>query len=868
MPFTNNFGNLQPGLSRATPIWALSGLAVLACLLPFRAFGQQPVAPIAAVTGTLRGVVTAVSGEGHVFSAEGVEIKLVGTGTGNPIFTATSADDGSYKIENLPPGEYTLTTTAPGFKPVNLQVKIQAGLGTVTNLRLEIQEVHQEVEVHATAPVISAESAAPPAKLSAKQVLSAPVVEQKTQQELPLVPSVVRTPEGRTYIKGTSETAGMFVVDSGESVDPVTGDFIIDVPIDAVETLEVNKAPLLAEDGGFSGGLTRVRTKAPLGQWRVKLNNVNPKLRAEKGQIVGISQAEPRLYATGPLWPGKLNFSEAFTYELNKVNARGLAWPNNTTKIQGFDSYTTFQTFLSDRHILTGNVQVFPRRENFANINALIPEPASSDYGQKGFSGEATDHLRLASGVAFTSMLRYLKVDNNAHGQGPLSMLVTPNGFGGNYFNDWKRWSDQEEAEESVTLPQKHFHGRHNLKFGVEANHRAYDGTTFSRPVQILRADNSLAEQIDFAGGGSLSARQTEVTEYAQDHWIWSDQIALNLGLRATTQSIGEPLAPAPRLGLVYSPDKEGKTVFRAGAGLFYDRFPLLAADYLNNSTRTVTLFDTAGVPTQGPIPLVNQCARQTRGGLVPLAVCSDFTTTAYSPTWRVEVERQLTRQVRARVGYLYSPTFNVFVLNPPKFPLTSLGVPDFVVPALLLTDSGASRYRELEATAVYVPNEHARVSVTYLNSRARGDLDSLSELFVPFAQPVIRPYEFGNLPSDVPTRLTALGTFLLPWQVTLNPAVDIHSGFPYSNVDALQNYVGAPNSLRFPTFYSFDFSVYRNFSVPFHHGHKFRLGVFSVNTTNRRNPHEVFGNTSSPHFGNFTGLDKRIDGIIISFTD
>jgi len=835
-------------------------------LFPFVTPAQQPSPPGGLTGGTLRGVVTAVSGEGHVFSAEGVEIKLTGTGEGAPTFRATTGDEGAYKIENVPLGDYTLTTSAPGFKPASLKVSIQAGQATIVNLRLEIAEVHQEVEVHATAPVVTAESAAPPAKLTAKQVLTAPVAEQMTQQELPLVPSVVRTPEGRTYIKGTSETQGMFEVDSGEAVDPVTGAFIIDVPIDAVDSLEVNKAPFLAQDGGFSGGLTTVHTKAPLGQWRFKLNNVNPKLRAETGRIVGLSQVEPRLYATGPLWPGKLNFSEAFTYELNKVNARGLAWPNNTSKIQGFNSYTSFQSILSDRHILTGTVQLFPRRQNFANINALIPQPASEDYGQKGFSTSASDHFNLASGVAFTTMFRFLKVDNNAHSQGPLSMLVTPNGFGGNYFNDWTRSGDQVEAGEAVTLPQKHWRGRHNLKFGVDANYRSYNGTDVSRPVQILRADNSLGEQIDFTGGAPLRVRETEVAGYAQDHWIWSDRIALNMGLRATSQSVGQPLAPAPRLGLVFSPDKEGMTIIRAGAGLFFDRFPLLAADFLDNPTRTVSLFDAGGNMLGSPTPLPNRCARRTRGGIVMLSSCMDFTTTAYSTTWRVEIERQLTKQLRARVGYLSSPTFNNFVVNPTTVATPAVG--PGTLPILLLTDSGASRYHELEATAVYIPGERARISVTYLRSQSQGDLNSLSELFVPFAQPIIRPNVFANLPSDVPNRLTALGTFGLPWQVSLNPAMDIHSGFPYSNVDVLQNYVGAPDSFRFPTYFSFDFSVYRDFSVPFHKGHKFRFGVFSVNTTGRRNPHEVFSNTSSPHFGNFTGLDKRIDGIIISFSE
>ena len=865
MPFPNPLGLPQQVFRNSTGSRCLGFLALLTWFLfPFGASAQQPAHPGGLPGGTLRGVVTAVSGEGHVFSAEGVEIKLAGAGA--PTSRATTSDDGAYKVENVPPGDYTLTTSAPGFKPASLKVTIQAGHATIVNLRLEIAGIRQEVEVHATAPVVTAESTAPPAKLTAKQVMTAPVAEQKTQEELPLVPSVVRTPEGRTYIKGASETQGMFEVDSGEAVDPATGAFIIDVPIDAVETLEVNKAPFLVEDGGFSGGLTSVHTKAPLEEWHIKLNNLNPKIRAENGGIVGLSQMEPRLYTTGPVWPGKLNFSEAFTYELNKQNARGLAWPQNTTKTQGFNSYTTFQSLLSDRHILNGNVQLFPRRQNFANINALIPQPASEDYGQKGFSASASDHFNLASGVAFATQFRFLKVDNNAHSQGPLSMLVTPNGFGGNYFDDWTRSSHQVEAGEAVTLPQKHWHGRHNLKFGTEVNHRSYTGAVVSRPVQILRADNSLAEQIDFTGGGPLQAHETDVSGYAQDHWVWSDRIALNMGLRTTSQSLGQPLAPAPRLGLVFSPDKEGKTIFRAGAGVFYDRFPLLAADFLDNPTRTVSFFDAAGSSLGPPTPLPNRCARRVRGGIEMLSSCADFTTTAYNTTWRLEAERQLTKQVRARVGYLSSSTFNVFVVSPTT--VATAGVGPGTLPVLLLTDSGASRYDELEATAVYIPNERARISVTYLHSQARGDLNSLSELFVPFAQPIIHPNVFANLPSDVPNRLTALGTFGLPWQVSLNPAVDVHTGFPYSNVDVLQNYAGAPDSLRFPTYFSFDFSVYRDFSVPFHKGHKFRFGVFSVNTTGRRNPHEVFSNTSSPHFGNFTGLDKRIDGIIISFTE
>ena len=798
----------------------------------------------------------AVSSEGHVFPVQGASIQVAGTGANAPNFIANTSENGAYKIENLPQGEYTLTASAPGFKSTSMKLTIQAGQATVENIRLGIEVLRQQIEVRATAPVTTVGNVAPPAKLSAQQVETVPVAEQKTQQELPLIAGVIRTPEGRTYIKGLDESAGMFKIDRAEAVDPVTGAFIIDLPVLAIDSLEVNEAPFLAKDGGFVGGLTTVSTKAPMDKWHFRLGNIGPHIFAEEGHLVGVRVWEPQLYVSGPLWARKLNFAEAITYELNRNNVRGLPWPNNVTTTTGLNSYTSLQALLSDRHILTGHVQFFPHRQANANIDALIPKPASENYGQRGFSVSGSDRLMLASGVTFTSMFHFLTVHNYSHAQGQLDMLVTPIGFGGNYFNDWYRSSNQEEAGEAVELPQKHWYGRQNLSFGVEANRRSYNGTNLSRPIQVLGADNSVVENIGFTGGGPLTASAGEVSGYVSNHWILNDHLALNLGFRATTQTLGRAIAPAPRISLVFTPDKQGKTVVRAGAGVFYGRFPLLAADFASNPDRVVTLIGANGLPTLPPATLPNRCAEKTGSGLQMLSSCSDFNTTPYGTTWRVEVERQITRQVRGRIGYLSSPTFDIFVTDP----IASAGSGG---PVMLLKNTGSARYHQFEATVVYTRNEHTRISATYLHSQSRGDLNTLSELFGTFWQPIIRPNVFANLPSDVPDRFTALGAIGLPWNMTLTPSLDIHSGFPYSNVNALQNYVGAPNSLRFPTFFTFDFSVYREFHPPIFKRRKVRLGVFSLNTTNRRNPTAVYSNTASPYFGNFTGPGKRINGVV-----
>jgi hypothetical protein len=849
MPSSRRFSRLDPTLWRGPSLRKSFALLVLTWLVTVLAASAQNQAP-----GTLQGVVTVTGSEGNVLPAQRVALHVAGTRPGAFSFTATTSDTGAYTIEHIPPGRYVLTASAPGFNAKTIKLSVQAGQTTLEDIRLQIAVLRQRVEVHATVPLTAASHISPPAKLTANQVVTVPVPEQKTQAMLPLLPGVIRTPEGETYIEGMNESSGMFKIDQAETVDPVTGAFIVDLPVDAIDTLQVDEAPFLASEGGFVGALTTASTKAPLPAWHFNLGDMFPHVFAERGQLVGAKVFEPRVYITGPLLAGKLNFSEAFAYDLNRDNVRGLPWPNNVTTTTGVNSYTTLQALFSDRHALTGHLQFFPLRQANANIDALIPKPASENYGQRGYSIAGTDRFSEPSGIAFTTMFHFLGVHNYSRAQGRLDMLVTPIGFGGDYFNDWTRSSSEEETAESIFLPQGHWFGSHNLTFGAYANYRAYHGTNISRPIQILAGDNSVVESIGFTGGNLLRASAGEFSGFGSDRWSLNSRLALNLGFRGTTQSEGRSFAPAPRIGLIFTPDKQGKTIVRAGVGLFYERFPLLAADFASNPDRVVTLFGANGLPALARATFINRCAETAGLGLEMLPDCSDFNTTPYSETWRVEMARQITRKFRARIGYLSSLTRDNFVVNPATVDSSS---------AMLLANNGSSQYREFRAGLDFAPNAQTHIYATYVHSQSRGDVNSLSQLFGTCWQPVIQPDVFANLPSYVPNRFTALGTFALPWKITFDPSIDVHSGFPYSDFSVLQNYVGVPDSLRFPAYFSFDFSVYREFRAPIFKRRRIRIGIFSLNTTDRRNPTAVYSDTASPFFGDFTGPEKRVDGVI-----
>ena len=769
--------------------------------------------------------------------------------------SVTSDERGHFAFPGTGFGTYSLTCAAVGYEPVvKASLEVTEASYPAVQLVLPREAVlKQRVEVRAQAPTTSEQGAAPPAQLNAVQLRTLPLVEQKFKAALPLTPGVVRTPDGRMNIKGEVENQGLLLVDSAEMVDPVTGGFSIEIPLDAVESLSVYKTTDLADYGRFSGGLTTIDTKAPSGRFEYDLSDFVPTPRIKGGHIVGISDDEPRLYLTAPLISNKLNFSESFEYDVNRQPVRGLAYPNNEIKTQGFNSFTSFQYIASAQQVMTFNVDIFPQRKQFADINSLVPQTVSSDYGQKGFSAGFIHRYLFSSGGILTTLFQQMEFDSNAHGQGPVPMLVTPEGWGGNFFNSYGRDSNQQELSEKYQFPKKEWHGGHGLKVGAEADRRSYSGTSQSHPVQIERQDGSLAERIDFTNVGRLRATDTEVAAFAEDHWALKDSLTVDYGLRYSYQTVGEPAAFVPRAGVVWAPGSSGTTVFRGGLGVFYDRVPLLAGDFTNNPQREVTYYDNQGIALGPPLIFQNAYIKINENGTQIVPSNNRLDSTPHNLTWNLEADHEFSPKALLRTSFLSSRTYQQFTINP----LARAGA----APTLLLTNNGVSRYNEFETTLRLRPAEMADIRFSYVHSQARGDLNTLASLYIPFESPVIVPNLFGNLPSNIPDRFVTWASLKLPLAMTLSPVFDVHSGFPYSAIDTFQNYVGSPNSLRFPAFASLDVKYTVDFRIPFLpwiRNHKIRGAIAVFNLTNHSNPRDVYNNITSPFYGNFAGFQHR----------
>ena len=847
--------------------WLLQTTAALVILLAaFPVFGQEArTSGESPRSASIRGTVTTLQ-ENTASGLAGITVKLTPGSNASPL-TADTDEAGQYEFKGLKPGTYTLSITQQGFKPYTKTVTVNPGQATVQDIRAELETVSEQVQVNEDTQSIATENATiPSVTLTQRQLISLPTAQEKVREVLPVTPGVVKTQDGKLNFKGADENQSLLLVNSARTTDPVTGSFAVPIPTDAVQSFAVYKTPYNAGLGSFSGGLTAIDTKPPDDRWNYRLKSFIPSVLGKNGSMVGLQEATPGFDFGGPLIAHKLLFSEIFQYDMKKRTVRGLPWPFDISKKQGFSTFSTVEAILSKTHILTLTVNAFPLRIEHADINALVPLPASNDLNQKGVTVGLTDRYQFSSGAIFSTIAQYTRFDSNAHGQGPADMLVTPEGWGGNYFNQWSRRGKEFQVVSAYQFAEKHWLGRHELHVGVDIDHRSYAGVSTSNPVQILRQDGTLAQTIDFLPGTAQNASDTAVAEFLQDHWVVNGNWAIDLGARLSSETRGWSIAAAPRASVAYSPGKNGKTVIRTGVGLFYSLLPLLAGDFAANPTRVITPFDTAGLPSGLPVSYTNVYV----GGLNPLtagALPSQPDTTPRNLTWNVEVEHAVRKNVLFHVGYIDSHTTYLFAIDPFT---AAPGAPSF----LGLTNTGSSHYRELEGT-VHFSVHHSEVNASYVRSSTRGDLNNLSSVLIPFEQPVIRPNVYGILPYDVPNRVVAWGIFSLPRGFKFSPIADLHTGQPYSNIDVLQNYVGTPNGQHFASFFTLDVKLYREFRIPFlgsEHGkgkgHHVRLGIYSLNFTNHGNYNAVYNNVAAPNFGQFAGFLDRREGAVIDFVD
>ena len=164
------------------------------------------------------------------------------------------------------------------------------------------------------------------------------------------------------------------------------------------------------------------------------------------------------------------------------------------------------------------------------------------------------------------------------HGEGGANMLVTPNGWGGNFFNAYQRDSEQEQFSEMYKFPRLKRWGKHEWTLGMGFLNRTFTGGSRSRTVSLLRPDGTVTEQINFSGPGTLASRDFEGFLFVADHWVPNDRISLDLGLRYSGQTLGRARISRPAWDLLIHRGRRERRSFAEAWGASTATLPCLPA--------------------------------------------------------------------------------------------------------------------------------------------------------------------------------------------------------------------------------------------------------------------------------------------------
>jgi hypothetical protein len=769
-----------------------------------------------------------------------------------PVSRTQTDSQGRATFSALPAGRYEITAVKANFETVR---KPDLSLAPNAAISLELTLVptitHAEtVEVHSSTSAVE-EVAATPATLTAVAARDLPSQPATVSDALPMIPGVVREPGGGLMISAAAEHRSAMVVNSSDVTDPATGQFGLTVPIDTVETINVYQTPYLAEYGRFTAGLVTVETRRGGEKWKWELNDPLPEFFIRSYHLRGLRDATPRFNFEGPLVAGKLYFSEGVDYEVRKTPVYTLPFPFNLKRQQGFNSFAQLDWVVSGHHLVTATAHVDPQRLAYVNIDYFNPESTSPDASTHNYTGTLADRLTIFGGLLET-VFSVTRFDASVWSQGPADLVLTPTGNSGNYFAQQNRQASRIAGGSNFSPKPIHRLGTHHLKFGADFAASNEDGAVTKHPIDILNTNSQLIENITFTPGSPFAISDTSYALFAQDHWVLTARVALDLGMRAESQEVTESFRLAPRVGVSWTPFPGAATVVHAGFGWFYDRVPLDIYGFASYPNEILTYYDpTTGDVSAGPYLFKNTLGEVFRHhelifqGPVP----GNFS--PQSNIWSFQVEQPIARNLKLRIGYTQNDSDGlVTVTTEGPDPTTDTG-------GYLLSGTGAARYRQVETTARYqLKSESSQLCFSYVYSRARGDLNDFNNYLSSFPAPIIRSNQVGNLPASLPDRFLAWGVVRLPAAFRVAPVVEYRSGFPYSTFNVFQDYAGIPNSNRFPHFLSLDARVSKDIRVT--SKYSVRFSVSSFNLTNHFDPEAVHVNIADPAFGYFFGHRGR----------
>ncbi len=214
--------------------------------------------------GSVTGVITDSSGA--VIANATVTVISAATGAQRE---ATTTGSGDYNIQGLPPQDYKITVTAPGFATTTTEVfNVSVGSANTVNAKLSVQASDVSVDVAANSLAgINLENAENSQVVNTTQILELPSQSRNPYDFVALSGSVSADPSATSRgvgvnIGGARSASTEILLDGIENTYLFSVNVATTVPVDSVQEYRVITSNYGPEYGRASGGVVNVITKS------------------------------------------------------------------------------------------------------------------------------------------------------------------------------------------------------------------------------------------------------------------------------------------------------------------------------------------------------------------------------------------------------------------------------------------------------------------------------------------------------------------------------------------------------------------------------------------------------------------------------
>jgi hypothetical protein len=265
-------GYRNPSFTRLLLLFSLVSILSLSC-----AFAQETTAGI---QGTVK------DQSGAVVSKASVEVSgpaLIGA------MKDTTDSAGAFRFAQLPPGEYTLTVNATGFRTYKQTgIDLSAGRLPTIAVSLQVGQVQETVVVSGEAPTVDVTESKVAVTVGFEELNSLPKG-RSFQSVIPFAAGARQEPlQGSTsgrdngfQINGASDSENVYMIDGVNTTNIQNGGIGKNFQMDFIQEVQIKTASFEAEFGGAMGGVVNAVPKRGSNAWHgevktyLRLNQLN-----------------------------------------------------------------------------------------------------------------------------------------------------------------------------------------------------------------------------------------------------------------------------------------------------------------------------------------------------------------------------------------------------------------------------------------------------------------------------------------------------------------------------------------------------------------------------------------------------------------